>query len=250
MDLYLEAQGFWPDFHATFINYWREALADLLPPNYEARIGERVNLVERPPEVHRRIEPDVAVSQRGPASARPGTSAGTATLEPVTIPLVIEDEVRETFIEILHRPDRSLVAVLELLSPANKEEPGRGAYLARRMARLHQTVHLVELDLLLGGQRLPLGLPYPPGDYFALVAPGDRRPYCDVYGWALRHPLPAIPIPLRPPDPPVRLDLAAVVTTAYDRGRYAHSVDYTAALRLPLAEDERRWAEEWAQAAR
>jgi hypothetical protein len=55
----------------------------------------------------------------------------------------------------LHRPDRILVAVLELLSPANKEEPGRSVDLAKRNALVYYPVHLVELDLLPKGQWLP-----------------------------------------------------------------------------------------------
>src|SRR5262245_30844952 len=97
VDPFLEAQGFWPDFHATFINYWREALAEVLPDHYEARIVERLNLVD-------------------------------------------EEEARETFIEIRHRPERRLVAVLELLSPSNKEEPGRRSSLDKRNALLHEQV--------------------------------------------------------------------------------------------------------------
>ena len=31
MDPYLEAPGFWGDFHHTFISSWREAIADALP---------------------------------------------------------------------------------------------------------------------------------------------------------------------------------------------------------------------------
>jgi hypothetical protein len=50
MDPFLEQPAYWPDFHATFINYWREAIADLLPPSYEATLGERVYLVERDPD--------------------------------------------------------------------------------------------------------------------------------------------------------------------------------------------------------
>lgn len=34
----------WPDFHATFINYWREALLEKLPQHYDARLEERVYL--------------------------------------------------------------------------------------------------------------------------------------------------------------------------------------------------------------
>ena len=46
MDPYIESQGLWPDFHATFINYTRERLADLLPDAYEVRIDERVNFIQ------------------------------------------------------------------------------------------------------------------------------------------------------------------------------------------------------------
>src|SRR5581483_402078 len=154
--------------------------------------------------------------------------SGVATLESVTIPLVIVEEPREAYIEILHRPERQLVAVLELLSPSNKTEPGRSVYLTKRNALLYQNVHLVELDLLLGGHRLPFRKALPLGDYYALVARGDRRPDCDVYAWTIRQALPTIPIPLRAPDPDVLLDLATVFSTAYERGRYRRSIHYEA----------------------
>ena len=250
VDPYLESQGFWPDFHATFINYWREALADLLPEHYEARIDERVNLVEvRPEKKVKRIEPDVALLRRSqaPGGAVPAPS-GVATLEPVTIPLLIEEERRETYIEILRRPGRSLVAVLEVLSPANKEEPDRSAYLAKRNTLLNHNVHLVELDLLLSGRRLPLQQPLPPGDFFALVAHAERRPFCDVYAWTVRQRLPAIPIPRAAPDPAVWVDLGAVFATTYERGRYARSIDYSAAPPAALSQADRDWAAQQARA--
>lgn len=251
VDPYLESQGYWPDFHARFITYWCDAVAELLPPNYEARMDERVNLVNVPAETVRRSEPDVSILRRPGRSRRThrGTK-GLATLEPVTIPLMIEEEHRETYIEILQRPNRTLVAVLEVLSPANKEEPGRSSYLVKRGALLREEVHLVELDLLLGGQRLPLGEDYPPGHCYALVSRADRRPDCHVYTWTVRQPLPAIPIPLKGPDPDLLSDLASVFALTYERGRYAFSVDYGAALGLPLAEDERRWIVERARSPR
>jgi hypothetical protein len=207
IDPYLEAQDLWPDFHATFINYWREAIAERLPDHYEVRIDERVNLAALPAEKIKRIRPDLSISQRAPSSPSSPASA-IVTLEPVSIPLVIEEETRETYIEILQRPDRTLVAVLELLSPPNKEEPGRSDYLARRNAILNHAVHLVELDFLMGGRRLPLAQDYPPGDYFALVARSHRRPNCDVYSWSLTQEIPGIPIPLRAPDPDLLIDWA------------------------------------------
>ena len=211
-----------------------------MPDNYEARIDEKVNLVEVLPPRRRLIEPDVAVTQREPSRGPSLAPAALATLEPVTLSLVIEEETHERHIEILHRPDRTLVAVLELLSPANKEEPGRTLYLAKRNALAHLPVHLIELDLLLKGQRLPLEEDLPPGDYYALVSRGDRRPKCQVYPWTMRQPLPGLPIPLLPPDPDVWIDLAAVFRTTYERGRYGRSIDYAAP--PPVALDGARLA--------
>jgi hypothetical protein len=48
MDPYLEDPAFWPDFHQSFILYWRDALNDQLPDHYEARIDERAHLVALP----------------------------------------------------------------------------------------------------------------------------------------------------------------------------------------------------------
>jgi hypothetical protein len=248
MDPYLEAQGFWPDFHAAFITYWRDILADLLPDHYEIRMDERVNLVELPAGKIRRIEPDLALTQREPSRVMAAAPAGVATVEPVTIPLVIEEETRETYIEILHRPDRSLVGVLELLSPADKEEPGRGAYIVRRDALVRYPIHLVELDLLLGGRRLPLERDLPSGDFFALISRGDHRPMCEVYAWTVQRPLPAIPIPLKAPDPDLWLDLGVVFGTTYERGRYARSVDYDAPFSAGLPADTLDWVRRQATA--
>lgn len=227
MDPYLEDPVEWPDFHNTFINYWREAIADALPRNYVAKLDEHVQLVEVDPEHAKRIRPDVTIArwdETGGTSSS-GTAA-VATLAPVTIPLVYDEPARQTYIEIRRRPERELVAVLELLSPSNKHDPGLGEYLAKRYSILRQGVHLLELDLLLAGERMPLKGPLPPGDYYALLARADRRPDCDVYAWTLRDPLPTLPIPLRAPDPDVRVDLAAVFRTAYERGRYAQSIRY------------------------
>ena len=62
MDPYLEHPSFWLDFHSRFINIWCEAIAEKLPGDYEASIGERVYLVEEDPDSRKLIFPDVAVS--------------------------------------------------------------------------------------------------------------------------------------------------------------------------------------------
>jgi len=241
IDPFLEDPAFWSDFHATFINYWREAIADALPNNYEAGLGDRVYLIEHEPEGRKLVFPDVAVMQVDESRCDPRTS-GVATLEPVTIPLTILEGPRETYIEIVHRPDRTLVTTLELLSPANKQQPGRTEYLAKRNTLLYQPVHLVELDLLRGGQRLPLSKPLPPGDGYYLVSRADERPDCQVYAWPMPHPLPTLPVPLRAPDPDLQIDLCNVFNTAYDRGRFQRRINYQGPLPAHLRGEEKPWA--------
>ncbi|MEX2138424.1 MAG: DUF4058 family protein [Pirellulales bacterium] len=227
IDPYVEAQGYWPDFHHGFITYCREALADALPGSYEARVNEEMRVFSRGEEelALRKVIPDVGIL-RGAASEPAEATGSIATLEPVTVELPVIEEVRDAWIEIIRHPGRELVTVIELLSPSNKEQPGRDLYLAKRSALLVQQVHLVELDLLLGGRRLPMRRPLPQGDYYVLVSRHDRRPASEVYVWRRDDRLPTIPVPLKPPDSDVALDLAAVYRTAYDRGRYAKSIDY------------------------
>jgi hypothetical protein len=152
------------------------------------------------------------------------------------------EEVHETRIDILHRPERHLVGVLEMLSPTNKSGDGFLEYRAKRKAILQQSIHLVELDLLLGGSRMPLLRPLPGGDYFALVSRADKRPNCEVYSWPVRDPLPTIPIPLMTPDADVHIDLEKVFQATYQRGRYGRSLRYGQPPSGPLTQDDARWA--------
>ncbi len=151
-------------------------------------------------------------------------------------------QIRETRIYILHRLDRSLIAVLEMLSPENKSGDGFQEYRAKRKAILQQKVHLVELDLLLGGNRLPIFTPLPAGDYFVFVSRADNRPNCEVFSWPIRDRLPTIPIPLMAPDADVHIDLAEVFQATYERGRYGRSLRYGQPPSAPLSQDDERWA--------
>ena len=248
MDPYFETPAVWSDFHARFITCWGDALVATLPASYDARIEERVRLVAvSVGTADVVVRPDIAVEKaRGPS--RPAgesadePSAGVATLEPVSVLLPVFEEVREKRIEIVQLPGRELVAVLELLSPWNKVGEGHENYLAKRTEVLCRPVHLVEVDLLTRGQRLPLQSPLPSGDYYALVSRADRRPWCEVYAWGVRQPLPTVPVPLKSPDRDVRVELAAVFNVAFDRGRYRRILDYAAAVPADLQPDDAAWA--------
>ncbi len=249
VDPYLESQGYWPDSHSRFLTYCCDALNDGLPDSYEARLGEQLRLVERPDPRVRTTIPDVTILEGEygrRTGGQPTSSGGVLTLEPVTIDLPVEEveEVRDLWIEIRRRPHLDLVTAIEILSPTNKTGEGYWHYLAKRRSFLRQNVHLVELDLLIRGQRLPMGQELPAGDYFAFISRADRRAKCDVYAWSVRNALPNLPIPLRSPDPDVILELPAVFAYGYERGRYAGSLDYAAALDLPLPAADRAWAEQ------
>ena len=255
MDPYLEDPVFWRDFHGRLIYAISEALLDRLPGAYDTAVDEQVRLVEVPPAesgpaVAKDVLPDVSVVRRAAADGWAGTpsgepgGAGTATMvEPVTIVVPAEREERDRWIEIRHRPDDTLVTVIEVLSPTNKNSDGAAEYRAKRRALLRQKVNLVELGLLVGGRRLEPPESLPPGDYYALVSRAAHPGVRQAYGWRVRHPLPAVPVPLKAPDADVRLNLAAAFGDAYERGRYGRRLRYGRPPVAPLAEADAAWAE-------
>lgn len=82
----LEANHLWPDFHATFLNYWREFIADVLPEYYEARIGAQVTLVRSDGNANR-FGPDVSIvrSQSIQYNTNAESSATTVLLDHLEI---------------------------------------------------------------------------------------------------------------------------------------------------------------------
>lgn len=253
MDPYLEDPAHWPDFHHRLISALSEAIADVLPGNYFARIDERVILIDPDLPKERTFRPDVVVAREPGASGESGASGGgvaTVELSPETIPNIQHlDPHTEAFIEIFHLPDRELVTSFELMSPVNKDG-GRGAYLEKRQAMMDHSVNIVELDLLLGGRRLQLVRKLPPGHYYFFVSRADRRPMCDVYAWTVRDRLPVVPVPLRSPDPDIKVNLAEVFRTTYERGRYGRMIDYARPAPVTrLDPEDAKWATETARTA-
>jgi hypothetical protein len=245
MDPYLEHPGYWRDFHQSFITYWRDWLLDNLPDHYDVRIDERLGVVAEY-NGGKTMLPDLSVSQSHPLPEKVPSATAVATLnrEPVELGVQYADEETESFLRIFHRPDASVIAVLELLSPTNKEGDGRQLYLQKRNELLRETIHLVELDLLLGGKRLPIRGNLPPGDYYAYVARGDQRPRCQVYGWKMTEPLTAILLPLKLPDPDLVFDLPGLLAEAHRRGKYARALPYSSPPPVALSEANAKWVAE------
>jgi len=113
-------------------------------------------------------------------------------------------------------------------SPVNKRpgQPGWRTYRRKRTDLLRSTAHLLEIDLLRGGERWPLREPVPPAPYYITLSRYERRPTVEVWPLQLADPLPVLPIPLLDPDPDVPVDLGALVRAVYERGGYASRIDY------------------------
>jgi hypothetical protein len=239
MDPYLEDPGIWPDFHACMINVMCEALLDRLPCKYDALIEERIRL-ESPDGLARARYPDVGITRRSDAaSAGQAAAASAAILEPVEFPEF--ESVRTFYIRVVHGPERDLVTTIELLSPANKTGAGLSEYEQKRNELIRAGVNIVEINLLIGGERPAIQSDWPAGEYYALVIRGGFKPQAGVAAWSLRSPLATVPIPLRSPDPDVPLELAEAFHLAYDRGRYARRLDYFTPPAAPLISQDQEW---------
>jgi hypothetical protein len=243
MNPYLEGPVNWSDFHATFIHALREAINEVLPEAYAARVNELVMMVTPELPARKSVEPDVLISRMPSRESLSTAPESTAVLEPVVLANIeMLDPYTEAYIEILRLPEEMPVTVVELFSPTNKYGEGRGAYLDKRNRLLRTNINLFELDLIRAGPRLQLSSSPPEDDYLCYISRANERPNCDVYSWSVRQPLPVLPLPLRTPDPDIHVNLANPFQVAFSRGRYGRFIDYSAQPPAPrFSEADRSW---------
>ncbi|MBX3466039.1 MAG: DUF4058 family protein [Planctomycetes bacterium] len=241
MDPWLEDPQGWTGVHTRLVTVLGDALVAALKPRYEVRIEERIYVDHDPPEPMRA---DVALTE-GTRRGRPQAAQGTSA-SPVIVPTVMGEEIRERFLTICSR-DGEVVTVIEVLSPTNKRakgSDGRQEYLAKRERVLRSTAHLVEIDLLRAGERVPMARPLPPASYYVVVSRAQRRPRCEVYPIQLRDRLPPVAVPLLG-DEEVEVDLQTILDTVYDRAGYDAYLDHGRPLPPPpLDPDDEAWMRE------
>lgn len=245
MDPYIEGQGWW-GFCTQYIAQLQRLLAPLVRPRYVVFIEEHVYLVSVSEGETARVRPDAVISPR-PGSEPPAARAagGVAVLDaPVMLRLPQMESEHQVYLEIRRRDTGRVVCVIEVLSPINKARGlGRQEYLAKRAAFIESPAHLVEIDLLRGGERLPMEDPLPPAEYYVFVSQAERHPQCATWPIQLRDRLPEIQLPLSGDDPPVPLDLQAAFAVVYDAAAYADMLDYEHGTEPPLPPALAAWAE-------
>lgn len=248
MDPYLEGPK-WMNVHAQLTAEIARQLAPRIRPKYLAITTER--FVEETPDsvaiTATESYPEVSVVESGRGATALQAVVGSAPLQLATI---IPAAVPHFAVEIRDRRERRLVTAIEVLSPTNKRGVGRAQYLAKRQRLLHSSAHLLEIDLLRHGRRVPMREPLPAVPYFVLLSRVEHRPITDVWAVSLRGPLPTVQVPLLPGDADAPLDLQAALTTIYDACGYELSCDYTQPPSVPLAPADATWADDMLRAAK
>ncbi len=246
MDPYLEGDD-WTSFHTHFATEIARQLTPRLRPKYVALPEKRFDVVDQSGIAIESIYPDVGVTDV--ASSSLDTIGQAVALAPCVLQTVMDERAPHTWIEIRDVVGRRLVTTIEILSPSNKRGAGREEYLDKRRNLLRGSAHLIEIDLLRRGRRLPMKDPLPPGSYYVFVSRADQRPMLEVWPIALDHPLPSIPVPLLPGDGDVTLDLQAAFQNVYDLCGFDLVLDYTAAPAVPLQQAQAVWVAERLRAA-
>jgi hypothetical protein len=246
MDPFIESRRIWSDFHLDLAAEIRAHLNARIQPGYYATAVTYVtyDVIEVAQSKPRAVSPDVSVWSTELRSPMPGAMAVidpplAQSAVPLEVPMRLASvEVREAGVD-------TLVTAIEILSPINKRSGReRQKYLRKRRELLRSEVHVIELDLLRGGERSPLEIAVPPASYYVTLARIEHRPYVDVWPIQLAARLPVLPVPLTAPDPDVALALGAIVQAVYERGGYATRIDYAQPVPPPpLAPEQQAWVE-------
>lgn len=229
MDPWLEGHV-WPDVHHGLAFVFKEQLVGQVVPKYFVRVETYTVEDSRPDEDVGILYPDVEILRRTPERVDVVSEPSYEPLTPstMTIPLPRPVEVRIPVVEIRDRENQQLITAIEVLSPVNKRAPGIQPYREKRDLLHEDGVHLLEIDLLRRGER-PLNYPTLPrqAHYFVMLQRGERY-RTEVWAMTIRDKLPVVPVPLKAPDPDVRLDIGAALNEVYHRSRYDLSVRYNA----------------------
>lgn len=250
MDPYVENPRLWPNVHHRLITACGDRLGSQLRPKYYVGIEERAYLTDSDDPAAEVIVPDLQIVEPHSSWSDSDFDAGGTAVdvaEPIVTTTLIDTEIREPRLEILDAQSRAVITVIEILSPSNKIKGayGRESYARKRDEVLDSKTHLVEIDLLRGGQSFLPKLKRRGGDYFVHVSRAGQRPKGELWRIRLPQRLPPIVIPLKAGDDDAKLDLQEVFTSVYDRAGFDLIVNYREPPDPPLTPEQAAWAEQW-----
>ncbi len=253
MDPYLEHPNFWAEIHSRLMVAIADYLVPHIRPKYRVAIEKRiyqVNVANGDDALLVGI-PDVSVKRQSgypEVQVLSNVAVAPPATQPIRVTLPMPEKIQQRYLEVREMSSDRLIAAMEILSPVNKRTgEGRDSYLQKRQRILGSLTHFIEIDLLRGGQAMPLIDNSIDSAYRILVSRSSDRPQADLYPLQLPDRLPCFALPLQPEDREPIIDLQAILNDVYDRGGYDYIIDYTQELVTPLSEQNRLWVKELLQ---
>ncbi|NET02449.1 MAG: DUF4058 family protein [Sphaerospermopsis sp. SIO1G1] len=243
MNPYLENPDLWPEFHSRLMIALADTIFPHIKPKYRVAVEKRVYNNDDGNSVLIGI-PDVTIATSlKPTNQEPTNVAVISPpVKPITVDVPIPEEIRETYLEVREVSTGEVITVIELLSPKNKRQgEGRNAYQNKRLQILGSATHLVEIDLLRGGEAMPILNNQIKSHYRILVSRSQTRPKAELYAFNLSTPIPSFLLPLKKEDAEPLIDLQTVIQDLFDRAGLDLAIDYNSPIVPPLQETDLVW---------
>lgn len=256
MDPFLEKNPQWEVFHGWFIRELaRLAIAPARDAGCSIDVERSIYGRDTSGQLVMYGEPDVLLIQDElPANSRLTGGTALAMAKPQAVhEVTLADDGVETHKQeyIVVRVDGTrapVLAIVELLSFANKTGTYARKYREKRDRCLASGTHFMEIDFLRAGKNPSRNLfsELPPTAYFVYVARKNGFARIDEgYPLKLQDPLPIIGLPLGQGRPDLPMDFASAFRSAYDLGYRSNWLHYGKPVPSPpLSEADRTWVEE------
>jgi Protein of unknown function (DUF4058) len=234
----LEHPHVWSEVQSWLIVELARSLNPGLLPKYRAAVEKRVYLDSVLVGI-----PDASVFQQNPKVNSDANVATGVLSKPIRVTLPLAEEITESYLEIREVQTGKVVTAIELLSPKNKRVgEGLDKYLAKRQKVLNSATHLIEIDLLRGGNVMPMAEAIA-SDYRILVSRSNLRPEAELYAFNLCEPIPRFLLPLQPGDPEPIVNLAHSLDRVYRDAALDFAIDYSQQPVPKLSDTEFAWVQ-------
>lgn len=244
MDPFVEQPAYWASFHSRLIVALANAIEVGLSQEYYVEVEVRSYLSEGDESLLVGI-PDAVVFTDSTADKADSESLPQATVatlpKPQRVTVPMPETVKERYLELREVGSNRVITVIEVLSPKNKR-PGKGRnnYEDKRLKILSSLTHLVEIDLLRGGESMPVMSGIDNEEYSILVSRSEQRPSADLYSFSLQDEIPSFALPLSAAEQLI-ISLQEIFSQVYDQARYGSRIDYQQPLNPTLTSEEQIW---------
>jgi hypothetical protein len=249
---YLEHPVLWSSFHFRLISAILSSLDSALPARYYTEIKTHTYQVLEGSEedeegqwVRNRSADLPAHASRSLDGELSSTSALKLSKCPQSVILPMMVTLKERYLEVRELGSEAVITIIKVLTPRNKRQGrGRTAYERKRSRILGSMSHLIEIDLLRGYVPMTMLGVMQPTDYRIMVSRAAQRPKADLYGFNLSESIPSFPLPLKPEDVELIVDLQAIMTEVYERAGYGDRIDYRQSVPAPtLSPAQQQWVD-------